>query len=197
MSTYICKHKSIVLELLEGLENKGYSVFCDNFYTSPSLFRHLQVLGFGACGTVKPELSSYMRLRKPGKGMPGPPWGWGHGWGRRRERRGLTGMQTSCDQVQRQPGSSSESADVEAEEPGPSQVQQGRGRGRGGRGRSTSIPNPGKHRTALKKALSLSAIVDASKEDHTLFLCSQENGMKCHKSMILPLILASSRDSKM
>ncbi|XP_025763021.1 piggyBac transposable element-derived protein 4 [Oreochromis niloticus] len=29
----------------------GYIVYCDNFYTSPSLFQHLKKQGFGACGT--------------------------------------------------------------------------------------------------------------------------------------------------
>ncbi|KAL3978387.1 polycomb group RING finger protein 6 [Sarotherodon galilaeus] len=29
----------------------GYIVYCDNFYTSPSLFQHLKNQGFGACGT--------------------------------------------------------------------------------------------------------------------------------------------------
>uniref|UniRef100_A0A672FCW1 PiggyBac transposable element-derived protein domain-containing protein n=1 Tax=Salarias fasciatus TaxID=181472 RepID=A0A672FCW1_SALFA len=31
----------------------GYIVYCDNFYTSPLLFRHLGQLGFGACGTYR------------------------------------------------------------------------------------------------------------------------------------------------
>ncbi|ROI96440.1 PiggyBac transposable element-derived protein 4 [Anabarilius grahami] len=31
----------------------GYVVYCDNFYTSPLLFRHLRQLGFGACGTYR------------------------------------------------------------------------------------------------------------------------------------------------
>lgn len=32
----------------------GYIVYCDNFYTSPQLFRHLGLQGFGACGTYRP-----------------------------------------------------------------------------------------------------------------------------------------------
>ncbi|XP_040912821.1 piggyBac transposable element-derived protein 4-like [Toxotes jaculatrix] len=31
----------------------GYHIYCDNFYTSPALFRHLHDLGFGACGTFR------------------------------------------------------------------------------------------------------------------------------------------------
>ncbi|XP_030586306.1 piggyBac transposable element-derived protein 4-like [Archocentrus centrarchus] len=31
----------------------GYHIYCDNFYTSPALFRHLHGLGFGACGTFR------------------------------------------------------------------------------------------------------------------------------------------------
>ncbi len=42
-----------VLHLIEGLENKGYVIYCDNYYSSPSLFAKLTELGFGCCGTVK------------------------------------------------------------------------------------------------------------------------------------------------
>lgn len=31
----------------------GYQIYCDNFYTSPTLFHHLHSLGFGACGTFQ------------------------------------------------------------------------------------------------------------------------------------------------
>lgn len=31
----------------------GFIVYCDNFYTSPLLFRHLSQQGFGACGTYR------------------------------------------------------------------------------------------------------------------------------------------------
>ena len=43
---------TVVLKLLEGLENRGHHVYMDNYYSSPSLFQHLRRLGFGACGTV-------------------------------------------------------------------------------------------------------------------------------------------------
>ena len=43
----------VVIGLLNGLENKGYHVYCDNYYTSPSLCKRLLTLGFGFCGTVR------------------------------------------------------------------------------------------------------------------------------------------------
>ena len=44
----------VVMQLVddERLEGKGYIVFTDNFYTSPSLFQDLTEKGFGACGTA-------------------------------------------------------------------------------------------------------------------------------------------------
>ena len=43
----------VVVEMLSGLENKGYHVYFDNFYTSPTLCKRLLTLGFGSCGTVR------------------------------------------------------------------------------------------------------------------------------------------------
>ena len=43
---------AVVMKLVEGLENLGHHLYCDNFYTSPALFSSLWNLGFGACGTV-------------------------------------------------------------------------------------------------------------------------------------------------
>ena len=43
----------MVLKLVEGLEQKGHHIYCDNYYTSPALFSDLRRLGFGACGTVR------------------------------------------------------------------------------------------------------------------------------------------------
>jgi hypothetical protein len=52
----------VVLELVNDgrLENKGYIIVTDNFYSSPKLFRSLVEKGFGACGTA----------RKNRKGIP-------------------------------------------------------------------------------------------------------------------------------
>ena len=41
-----------MVELLSGLEKKGYHVYFNNFYTSPTLCKRLFTLGFGSCGTV-------------------------------------------------------------------------------------------------------------------------------------------------
>ncbi|XP_039621622.1 activating transcription factor 7-interacting protein 1 isoform X1 [Polypterus senegalus] len=43
----------IVLDLLQGCDNKGHIAYMDNFYTSPDLFLELQRKGIGACGTAK------------------------------------------------------------------------------------------------------------------------------------------------
>ncbi|XP_041470091.1 piggyBac transposable element-derived protein 4-like [Lytechinus variegatus] len=49
----ICARGKVVLSLVEGLEGKGYWLFCDNFYT-PALFQKLTENGFGYCGTARP-----------------------------------------------------------------------------------------------------------------------------------------------
>ncbi len=43
----------VVTGLLAGLERKGYHVYFDNYYTSPTLCKRLLTLGFGSCGTVR------------------------------------------------------------------------------------------------------------------------------------------------
>lgn len=50
--------KGLSFNVVTGLVKKeylgsGYIVYCDNFYTSPLLFRHLSQQGFGACGTYR------------------------------------------------------------------------------------------------------------------------------------------------
>lgn len=44
---------SIVIKLLEGLEERGHHVYMDNWYTSTALFDELSARGFGACGTIR------------------------------------------------------------------------------------------------------------------------------------------------
>uniref|UniRef100_A0A3B4Y3E2 PiggyBac transposable element-derived protein domain-containing protein n=1 Tax=Seriola lalandi dorsalis TaxID=1841481 RepID=A0A3B4Y3E2_SERLL len=49
--------KGLSSDVVAGLVNKdylgsGYTIYTDNFYTSPLLFRHLRQQGFGACGTL-------------------------------------------------------------------------------------------------------------------------------------------------
>ena len=46
--------EQIVLDLMDGFENKGHILYMDNFYSSPQLFRKLQDKQVGACGTVQP-----------------------------------------------------------------------------------------------------------------------------------------------
>ena len=44
----------VVMNMVEGLENQGYIVYTDNFYSSPTLFTDLVNKGFGAVGTIDP-----------------------------------------------------------------------------------------------------------------------------------------------
>ena len=43
----------VVLELLDGLEDKCPKVYMDNYYTSPELFLSLYNKGVNACGTAR------------------------------------------------------------------------------------------------------------------------------------------------
>lgn len=45
----------VVMELVDDkrLEQKGYIIYTDNFYSSPALFKTLADHGFGACGTAR------------------------------------------------------------------------------------------------------------------------------------------------
>ena len=43
----------MVLELMKSLWNKGYNIYCNNFYTSPSLYLKLEEKSTGCCGTVR------------------------------------------------------------------------------------------------------------------------------------------------
>ena len=62
----------VVLDLTsdERLQDKGYSVFTDNFYTSPALFSDQRAHSFEACGTVRinhkgiPESIHMVKLQK-------------------------------------------------------------------------------------------------------------------------------------
>ena len=44
---------NVVLDIVDGLQGKGYNLYMDNFYTSPELFVELVDRGFHACGTVR------------------------------------------------------------------------------------------------------------------------------------------------
>lgn len=43
---------TVVLKLLEDLENRGHHKYMENLYSSPALFQDLSCLGFGAYGTI-------------------------------------------------------------------------------------------------------------------------------------------------
>ena len=63
--------ESVVIELLSGLENKGYHVYFDNFYTNPTLCKCLFTLGFGSCGTIRIDrrgIPVTFKQAKPNKG---------------------------------------------------------------------------------------------------------------------------------
>lgn len=45
--------EQICLQLTSGYEHKGYTLYTDNYYSSPQLFTELKSSGIGACGTVK------------------------------------------------------------------------------------------------------------------------------------------------
>ena len=42
----------VMIDLVNGLDNQGYTVYMDNFYMSLILFKELANLGFGAVGTL-------------------------------------------------------------------------------------------------------------------------------------------------
>ncbi len=43
----------LVMKMVRGLYGKGYHLFLDNYYSSPTLFRHLSDLGINATGTLR------------------------------------------------------------------------------------------------------------------------------------------------
>ena len=45
--------EQVVLSLIEGYERKGHIVHLDDFYSAPILFKKLEEMNIGACGTVK------------------------------------------------------------------------------------------------------------------------------------------------
>jgi len=43
----------VVLELMEGLEDHGFELYTNNYYTSPQLFLTLYKKGVNCCGTAR------------------------------------------------------------------------------------------------------------------------------------------------
>ena len=54
--------EQVVLSLLEGYENKGHIVHLDIFFSAPILFKKLEEMNIGACGTVKANRKQMPRL---------------------------------------------------------------------------------------------------------------------------------------
>ena len=49
----------VVLDLINGMEDDGHTLFTDNYYTSPELYLHLYNSGVNACGTVRTNRRSF------------------------------------------------------------------------------------------------------------------------------------------
>jgi hypothetical protein len=66
----IAASTKVVIQLAESLLNKGYSIYTDNWYSSPDLFSRLNTSKTNACGTVKftrknmPKLSKKQKMKK-------------------------------------------------------------------------------------------------------------------------------------
>ena len=61
--------ESVVLKLVRPICGHGHHLYCDNLYTSPSLFLQLRSRGFHACGTLRLNrrgvlLEAKMNLKK-------------------------------------------------------------------------------------------------------------------------------------
>ena len=61
---------SVVMHLLENLLGKGYTVYMDNFYSSPVLFLDLVGKNTAACGTVKTNRMNFPEDLKPALKVP-------------------------------------------------------------------------------------------------------------------------------
>ena len=52
---------------MNGLENKGHIIYCDNYFTSPALVAKLYKLGFGCCGTARYNTQGIPHAANPKK----------------------------------------------------------------------------------------------------------------------------------
>ena len=62
------------MNMVEGLENQGYIIYTDNFYSPPTLFTDLVNKGFGAVGTIdhtRRGCPAALGLQKPTRGGMG------------------------------------------------------------------------------------------------------------------------------
>jgi len=62
----------VVLELMEGLEDHGFELYTDNYYTSPQLFLTLYKKGVNCCGTARTNRKGFpkslIKKRKENRG---------------------------------------------------------------------------------------------------------------------------------
>ena len=52
----------VVLELMEGLEDHGFELYTDNYYTSPQLFLTLYKKGVNCCGTARTNRKGFPKV---------------------------------------------------------------------------------------------------------------------------------------
>lgn len=65
----------VVMKLLAPCLNKGYTVYMDNFYASPKLFKDLLSAGTYACGTLRTNRKNFPDSLKPKAGERARPRG--------------------------------------------------------------------------------------------------------------------------
>lgn len=63
----------IVMKACQPILDKGYHIYCDNFFTSPNLFQELADHQTGACGTLRVNRTGVPRDIKTGKPVKGEP----------------------------------------------------------------------------------------------------------------------------
>ena len=47
------------MSLTKHLQQKGYHIYCDNYFSSPTLFDRLESVGLQACGTARVERKEF------------------------------------------------------------------------------------------------------------------------------------------
>ena len=60
VTTGLCS--SVVLDRVEGLEQDGFHLFTDNYYTSPQLAQALYKKGINTCGTVRTNRKGFLKI---------------------------------------------------------------------------------------------------------------------------------------
>ena len=52
-------NENVVMKLTKQLQHKGNHIYCDHFFSSPTLFNNLQSVGVQGCGTVQPDQKEF------------------------------------------------------------------------------------------------------------------------------------------